>query len=40
MDFNDPIFINFGTPEHLTYPIPDEIDTVVEFELIALQYHL
>ncbi len=34
MDYNDYIFINFGTPEHLTYSLPDDIDTVVEFELI------
>lgn len=33
MDYNDYIFVNFGTPEHLTYPLPDAIDTVIEFEL-------
>lgn len=32
-DFHDYIFINFGTPEHLTYPLPDERDTVIELEL-------
>ncbi len=32
-DFDDYLFINFGTPEHLTHPLPDEIDTVVELEL-------
>lgn len=26
-------FINFGTPEHFTFPLPDETDTVVELEL-------
>lgn len=34
MDYNDYIFINFGKPEHLTHPLPDDIDTVVEFELL------
>lgn len=33
MDYKDYIFINFGTPEHLTYPLPNKIDTVVELEL-------
>ena len=33
-DFEDHIFINFGSPGQLTYPLPNEIDTVVEFELI------
>lgn len=32
-DFHDYVFINFGTPEHLTYPLPDERDTVIELEL-------
>jgi len=27
-------FINFGRPEHSTFPLPDEIDTVVELELV------
>lgn len=26
-------FFNFNTPEHFTFPIPDETDTVVELEL-------
>lgn len=34
MDYNDYTFINFGTPEHLTYPLPNKIDTVVELELL------
>ena len=33
-DFEDHIFINFGSPDQLTYPLPNDIDTVVEFELI------
>lgn len=33
MDFNDHIFVNFGTPEHLTYPLPDKVNTVIELEL-------
>ncbi len=33
MDYNDYIFINFGKPEHLTYPLPNKIDTVVALEL-------
>ncbi len=34
MDYNDDyIFINFGKEGQLTYPIPNEIDTVVEFIL-------
>lgn len=32
-DFNDYVFINFGAPEHLTYPLPDAMDTVVALEL-------
>lgn len=34
LDFDDYIFINFGSPEHLTYPLPNKTDTVVEFELL------
>lgn len=34
MDYKDCVFVNFGTPEHLTYPIPNSTDTVIEFELI------
>lgn len=34
MDYNDYIFINFGTPEHVTHPLPNDIDTVIEFELL------
>lgn len=33
-DFPGYVFINFGKPEHLTYPLPDERVTVVELELI------
>ncbi|NLY73255.1 MAG: alpha-L-fucosidase [Tissierellia bacterium] len=33
MDYNDHAFINFGSPEHLTYPLPNDIDTVVELTL-------
>ena len=33
-DFDNHIFINFGSPGQLTYPLPNDIDTVVEFELI------
>ena len=33
MDYNDYVFINFGEPGHLTHPLPDDIDTVVELEL-------
>jgi len=32
-EYNDYLFINFGEPAHLTYPLPNEIDTVVELEL-------
>lgn len=32
-EFPEDAFINFGTPEHHTYPLPDEINTVVELEL-------
>ncbi len=32
-DFPNCLFINFGSPEHLTHPLPDEIDTVVELRL-------
>lgn len=32
-EFPQDAFINFGTPEHHTYPLPDEINTVVELEL-------
>lgn len=34
LDFEDYIFFNFGSPEQLTYPLPDDIDTVVELELM------
>lgn len=27
------VFVNFGIPDHYTYPLPDDMDTVVEFEL-------
>lgn len=33
-DFEDHIFINFGSPGQLTYPLPNDIDTVVELELL------
>lgn len=33
-EFPDYSFINFGPVESFTYPLPDDIDTVVEFELI------
>lgn len=32
-DFDDYIFINFGKPEHLTHPLPNEIDTVIQLAL-------
>jgi alpha-L-fucosidase len=32
-EYPDDAFINFGPVEHVTYKLPDEIDTVVEFEL-------
>lgn len=32
-DFSDCLFINFGQPEHLTHPLPDTRDTVVELDL-------
>lgn len=33
LDFPDYLYFNFGEPAHLTYPLPDEIDTVVELKL-------
>lgn len=33
-EFSDYAFINFGPNPTATYPLPDETDTVVEFELI------
>lgn len=33
LDFSDYIFVNFGEPEHLTHPVPDDIDTVLMLEL-------
>lgn len=33
MDYGDYSFINFGSPEQLTYPLPNETNTVVEFTL-------
>ena len=33
-EYPDYAFINFGPNDTETYPLPDEIDTVVEFELI------
>lgn len=33
-EFPDYAFINFGPNDVFTYPIPDDIDTVVEFELV------
>jgi alpha-L-fucosidase len=32
-EFSDCLFLNFGSPEHLTYPLPDQLDTVVELSL-------
>lgn len=32
-EYPDYVFINFGPNEIFTYPLPDDIDTVVEFEL-------
>jgi alpha-L-fucosidase len=32
--FSDSAFFNFGSPEHLTYKLPDDTDTVVELELL------
>jgi alpha-L-fucosidase len=32
-EYPEDAFINFGPVEHFTYPLPDEIDTVVEIEL-------
>ncbi len=32
--FKNDAFINFGTPDHFTFPLPDDIDTVVELELL------
>lgn len=32
--FENCLFINFGEPNHLTFPLPDDIDTVVELKLI------
>ncbi|MBB6634120.1 alpha-L-fucosidase [Cohnella thailandensis] len=32
--YPDDAFFNFARPEHYTYPLPDERDTVVEFTLI------
>lgn len=33
-EYSDYTFINFGSNEVFTYPLPDDMDTVVEFELI------
>lgn len=33
LDFSDHIFVNFGQPDHLTHPLPDKLDTVLELEL-------
>jgi alpha-L-fucosidase len=33
VDYPDDFFFNFGIPDGATYPLPDEIDTVVEIEL-------
>lgn len=33
MEYPNDAFINFGTPETWSFPLPDEIDTVVELEL-------
>ncbi len=33
-EYNNDAFINFGNPGHGSFPLPDLIDTVVEFELI------
>lgn len=33
LDFAQHAFINFGSPGHLTYPLPDPTDTVVELQL-------
>lgn len=37
LDFPDCLFLNFGRPEHLTHPLPDRIDTVVELELVETE---
>ena len=33
-EYPEDLFFNFGTPEASTFPLPDEIDTVIELELI------
>jgi alpha-L-fucosidase len=33
-EYPDDLFFNFGTPDYSTFPLPDEIDTVVELELL------
>lgn len=33
-DYPEDLFFNFGIPDGATYPLPDDIDTVVELELI------
>lgn len=33
-EFENDLFINFGPVDTATYPLPDDIDTVVELELI------
>lgn len=33
-EYTGDIFVNFGVPAHLTYRLPDSIDTVVELELL------
>jgi alpha-L-fucosidase len=35
-EYPNDLFCNFGTPEHNTYPLPDEIDTVLELELNSI----
>lgn len=32
-DFTDYVFVNFGEPEHLTHPLPDDVNTVLMLEL-------
>jgi alpha-L-fucosidase len=36
MNYPNDAFVNFAKPEHLTYPLPDEKDTVIELELVSM----
>lgn len=33
LDYGEYLFVNFGCPEHLTHPIPNDIDTVIQIVL-------